>query len=652
MTRSKQHADGTGVTWRAVLAACAVLVVGAPVAFYIEVAWDKADMFVGVPSMTPVVLLFLLSAASSVPLFRRVGLTRRELLVVYSLVLVAGPLLSARVIGWFLVGTIQYYYFSRVYTVWQTTFMQHIPAWFAPTDPAAAEAFFHGSAAVPWGVWWQPLAAWTPVLVALFVCSLCVLALFQRQWITHERLSFPFAQVPLTLVGSTGSDQAPGPARLPRSWMFWIGVAVSFGLTGLNELAQRWPVIPAIPLGPLTLIQEQRVGPLAGMGDVILLLWPWMIAIAYLIPKELSFSAWFFWWILVGVNILAVMGGSEPRGPAVIWDSTFPAPRYQGGGAVLLIGVWAVWIARKHLAHILRTAIAGRASDTDAREPMPYRLALVGIVLLLAGMIYFCYAAGCRPIVALLLIVGIVGYSVVWARLRAETGLGFTTYPLQVFAIMRVPFGNAAFRIPEFVAANSLRWAYAKGGGTVFEVCTGNALETMKIADSSGIHKRRLTGALLLGFLLAVPFAIAVFLIGIHHYGWFELQHLNVGVMGEIITDGNRIVAYITNPTETDVNGVAAMGTGAVITALLGVMRLRFWWWPFHPIGYMAAMSWGLYWFWAPFLVGWACKTIVLRYGGLRLYRSAIPLAIGFIVGELLSRGTWAAVALATLGRI
>ncbi|MHC5034797.1 MAG: DUF6784 domain-containing protein [Planctomycetota bacterium] len=94
------------------------------------------------------------------------------------------------------------------------------------------------------------------------------------------------------------------------------------------------------------------------------------------------------------------------------------------------------------------------------------------------------------------------------------------------------------------------------------------------------------------------------------------------------------------------------MGAGAVITAFLGVMRLRFWWWPFHPIGYMAAMSWSLYWFWAPFLIGWACKTLVLRYGGLRLYRSTIPLAISFIVGELLNRSVWAVVALATTGHV
>jgi len=651
MTRSTQHADGAGVTWRAIFAACAFLLVAAPIAFYVEVAWNKADMFVGVPSMTPIVLLFVLTAGGSLPILRRLSLTRREALATYSIVLVAGPLIGATTMGWMLVCTLQYYYFSRVYTIWQTAFLQYVPPWFAPTDPAAAEAFFHGGAAVPWGLWWNPLAAWTAFMVALFVCVLCIFALFQRQWITHERLSFPLAQIPLTLVGSTRPGQPRGPARLPTSWMFWGGVAISFGVTFLHELSQRCPAVPSIPLGPLPLVREQRVGPLAGMGDVTLFLWPWMIGIAYLVPKELSFSAWFFWWALVGVNILAVMAGTEPQGPAVIWDSTFPAPRYQGGGAMVLIGLWAIWTARRHLARVLRAALSGR-SGGDPHEAVPHTLALAGLALSFAGMTYFCWLAGCRLAVALALIAGIVGWHVVWARLRAETGLGFSTFPLGLFDAMRVPLGTVAFRASELVAANSLRWAYAKGGGMIYEVCTGNALETMKIADSAGISKRRLIAGVLVGFLLTLAIALFVFLTGIYHYGWFELQRLNVDFMQEIVTDGNRIVAYLMSPTETDVNGAIAMATGAAIALLLGVMRLRFWWWPFHPIGYMAAMSWSLYWYWLPFLIGWACKTLVLRYGGLRLYRSTIPLAIGFIVGEFLSRGTWAAIALASLGRV
>jgi hypothetical protein len=652
MTRSTQHADRAGVTWRAVLVAWAVLLIAVPIAFYVDVAWNKAEMFVGVPSMTPVVLLFVLTAGGSIPFLRRLSLTRREALTTYSIVLVAGPLIGATTLGWMLVATIQYYYFARAYTIWETTFLHQVPPWFAPTDPAAAEAFFHGGAVVPWALWWRPLGAWSFFMVTLFLCVFCIIALFQRQWITHERLSFPLAQVPLTTVGGTGPTQPFGAPKFPLSWAFWIGLIISFGLTSLDELSRRWPTVPALPLGPLPILQEQRAGPLAGMGEVVLLLWPWMIAIAYLIPKELSFSAWFFWWALVGVNTLAVMAGTEPRGPAVIWDSTFPAPRYQGGGAVVLMGLWAVWIARRHFAQVLRSALSRRTTLGEESEPLPYRLALIGMLLTFVAMVYFCCAAGCRLVVALTLIGAIIGYYVVWARLRAETGLGFSTFPLGVFAAMRVPFGAAVFRTSEFVVANSLRWAYAKGGGWIYESCTGNTLEAMKIADSAGISKRRLTAAILIGLLLTLAAAIFVFLTGIYHYGWFELQRLNVGFMREIIADGNRIVAYLMNPNEPDANGVVAIGAGAAIAALLGAMRLRFWWWPFHPVGYMAAMCWGLNWYWMPFFVGWAAKTLILRYGGLRLYRTTIPLAIAFIVGELLSRGTWAAIALATLGRI
>jgi hypothetical protein len=43
---------------------------------------------------------------------------------------------------------------------------------------------------------------------------------------------------------------------------------------------------------------------------------------------------------------------------------------------------------------------------------------------------------------------------------------------------------------------------------------------------------------------------------------------------------------------------------------------------------------------------------LVIRYGGLRLYRKTIPFAIGLIVGDLLNSGIWATVRVVTLGRV
>ncbi len=650
----EQQTRAVGVTGRAVIIALALLVVLTPLAFYVEIAWNTTNMFVGVPSMTPVVTLFVLAGMMGLPFFRRAGLSRRELLVIYSVLLVAGPLIGRTTTAWMLCGSIHYHYMSRIHLIWQTTFLHQVPTWFSPTDPFATEGFFQGQSTVPWALWATSLSAWAAFMLALFLCSLCIIVLLQRQWITHERLSFPLAQVPLEMVSESRRGEPGGRARLPSAWPFWIGVAVSAGLTLVNELARRWPSVPAIPLGPLPLMREQRVGPLGGIGEITLVLWPWMIAIAYLIPKELSFSAWFFWWLLVAANVAAVFAGAEPRDPSMIWDSGFPAPRFQGGGALVAVGIWAIWIARHHLARIVRIVLTGRGAEHSADEPLSYRLAVAGMVVAFTGMVYFTWVAGCRWFVGATIILGILGYYVVWARLRAETGLGFSMFPLEFEFLINTPLGPSFFKLKETITIMSLRWTYGQGFGTIYEVISGNALETFKIADSAGIDKRRLTGALVVGFLLTLGVGLFTILTGIYHYGWFGLDGLQSGWLGpQSVGDGGRIIwRLLYHPPGSDVNGLIAMAAGAAIAVFLGVMRLRFWWWPFHPVGYMAGMCWGLNWYWAPFLVGWACKTLVVRYGGLRLYRSTVPVATGFIVGDLLNSGLWGLVALLTRGSL
>ena len=157
------------------------------------------------------------------------------------------------------------------------------------------------------------------------------------------------------------------------------------------------------------------------------------------------------------------------------------------------------------------------------------------------------------------------------------------------------------------------------------------------------------------GFVLSLVVGIVIFMVGVYHYGWFGLNCSRSGWLGpQSIGDGGRIVSFLTSPgaLQTDVNGLIALLSGAVVVVVLGMMRLRFWWWPFHPVGYLAANTWGFHWWYLPFVIGWACKTLAVRYGGLRLYRRTIPFAIGLIVGDLLNGGIWAMVRVITQGRI
>jgi hypothetical protein len=648
--------DGRGgVTWRALLVAFPLLVLVAIAAFYVEIAWRKVYEFgSGVPAMAPVVLLFLLAAIGGLRALRRFGLTRGELLAIYCVVLVGGPLVTHGILFWMIPKTAAYYYSARINPIWETTFLHHVPTWFAPSDPAAVEALFEGKATVPWPLWWLPLSVWSLFLLSLFVCTFCLMVLLQRQWITNERLSFPIAQIPLEMVRDRQSGDQDRAARLPVIWMFWLGLGIAFVLTFLNGLSSRVPAIPSIPLGPVALVPWQRVGPLAGLGEISLVLWPGPTAIAYLIPKELAFSAWFFWLVRLGLTVAAIAAGHAPQRPEGWYETGFPAPFSQGGGAAFALALWVLWIARHHLARALRITLGLGSRGVDAQEPLPYRWAFIGFVLSFSGMVYFCAAAGCRVIFGVLLIGLIVGYYMMWARIRAETGLGFLLFPLEIQDAIVVPFGAGVFRPREIVTMISMRWAFFPGAGETFEVCTGNTLEAFKIADSARVNSRRLASAMLTGFVLSLVIGVFIVLVGMYHYGYFSL-----GMGGrygwpswQTRNDGGRIFEYLTNPGKPDANGIIAFLAGGFVAVMLGMLRLRFWWWPFHPVGYIAANCWGMHWYYMPFFIGWACKSLVIRYGGLRLYRHTVPLAIGLIVGELLNSGVWSLVALITQGRV
>jgi hypothetical protein len=645
--RRLQGADG--ITFRAVLLSFGLIVVLVVVGFYVELAWMRVDLW-GVPSLAPVLVLVALAAAGVGA--RRVGLTRRELLVIYAVLLSSSPLISHGMLFWMIPKVVHYYYLARAMPEWQTLFLPAIPSWFGPSQIAAVEGFFSGHARVPWDQWWLPLAVWSSFLFALMAAAGSVIALLQRQWINHERLSFPLAQIPLTLVGGPSDGRPAG--RLTSDRLFWLGAGLAGAIAFLNSLAQRYPAVPSVPLGPVPIMLWQKVGPLAGLGEIDLVLWPWLIGLAFLIPAELSFSCWFFWFVRLGFTVLAITAGHQPQLPEEWWESGFPAPYNQAGGAMLALGLWALWIARHHLRGALRIAFS-RSMGADAAEPLPYRWALAVLAVSLAWMVYFLCLAGCRFIFAAVLVLLILAFYVVWARLRAETGLGFLNMPFEYQLAMTMPTGSAALTPAEVVTLHTVRWAYYPGEGSSFDVCTASQLEALKIADAAGLDCRRLFLLLAVAFVFSLVVSSYLLLTGIYRYGFLSLAM--GGANGQTWPaaqpkfDGDRIVNMLTTPTPPDYAGLIGIAAGAAVAISLGAMRLRFPWWPLHPLGYLASNVWGMMWFYMPFLVGWAGKVLVLRYGGLHLYRKAMPLAIGMIAGDMLNRGVWVAIAVATQGR-
>ena len=90
-----------------------------------------------------------------------------------------------------------------------------------------------------------------------------------------------------------------------------------------------------------------------------------------------------------------------------------------------------------------------------------------------------------------------------------------------------------------------------------------------------------------------------------------------------------------------------ALGAGCAVTWILNGLRLRFCGFPFHPVGYAISGSWSLGMLWLPLLLAWIIKSLLLRYGGLRAYRRAVPFFFGVILGECLLGSLWTLVGIA-----
>lgn len=642
-----------GVTWRAVLIAIVVLVLSSPAAFMSEIVWGKGMWGNAnyTPPPWPMTVLFLLGALAAHPRLRRRGLTRRELLVVYAVVLVGASLMTRTVLFYVVPKAIIYYHAARQNPVWETTFIQYLPWWFAPSSPAALQGFFLGGARVPWGEWAVPLAAWFSVMLALFGASFCLIILIHKQWVEHERLTFPLAEIPLRTVSDPPAPGAGRAGRLPRSPGFWFGAAAAVLLTTYGMISVQVPALPAIPMTPVKVTEWQGIGPIAGLGAFYLNFSPALLGIIYIIPKEISFSCWFFWLLRLATHVIAIAAGIAPQKPES-WSTDFPAPYQTGAGATIAFGLWAFWIARRHLFRAVRTAFSAKAADVGGEGTVLYRVALLGFVVCFGWLLVFCWLVGCRLIFGLALMTLIIGTFLVWARVRADTAL--EPCVSEGYGWLLAPINSRSLRPQEVVTLVSMRWATFPVGGMIFSAPVLNSLEALKIGNATGVNVKRLSFAIFAGFVIALIVGMLVMVAGIYHYGYFGTHTGAAPYWPSLYNrlDGGVITALISNPGEPDHKTMVAMGAGGVISIALGLLRLRYWWWPFHPVGFIVAMGWGLIDSVVPFVLAWAAKVLVIRYGGLKLYRRTLPVVIGVIVGGLVATSLWSLASLPTGGRI
>jgi hypothetical protein len=555
-----------------------------------------------------------------------------ELLVVYAMLTTATVLSSSGQLH-FLVPTVTAaWHYATDANAWSGTFHRFVPDWLAQKDPTALDGFYKGRTAVPWALWLKPMAAWTTFVLLLSLASLCLVAILRRQWVDRERLAFPTVALPLALM----EDDAP----LLRAPLFWLGALIPLAFCTMNTIATNIPSVPLVSLRADTDIATFFPdAPFNAMGRTAISFYPFVLGLAYFIPVEVTFSAWFFFLLtrvenVVGawLNIDAGMTGTQ--------QATFPFIGQQGAGAFLALSLVSLWLSRSYLKDAFRTATGERVLD-DSDEPLSYRVAFLGLGLAILGMIAFCVAAGMQPIVAVGLIFLALCSMIAATRIRAETGNAWLFGPeVDVNHLMTRTLGTGLLTPQDLTALAYLRPVV--GNFDMRCLPMPHQFEALKMADAVGASRRRLFGAILLGTAIGFVVTFSIALMIWHGYGAEAKTDAWRTGQGRVPFD--NLVSLLRNPVAADGRGIVAIGFGFAVTAGLMALRTVLPWWPLHAVGYAMANTNTMSSTWLPFLLAWGIKTLVLRYGGAAYYRKTVPFFLGLIGGDLLGGGLTTAI--------
>jgi hypothetical protein len=154
-------------------------------------------------------------------------------------------------------------------------------------------------------------------------------------------------------------------------------------------------------------------------------------------------------------------------------------------------------------------------------------------------------------------------------------------------------------------------------------------LEEFKLVEQTKTSNRKMLFVIIFSTILSIFATFWSYVDPSHRVG---TEEANMNWVGQESMD--RLQNWLMNPIEPSSSTAISFGVEMVFTLFLAFMRMRFLWWPFHPAGYAISNSWGMSVAWFPLFIAWVIKSMVMRFGGLKLLRQLTPLFMGLMLGE------------------
>jgi len=619
------------LTWRSLL-------LGILMCFLIGVAGPYWDFYLrtnslfsnyGVPGaifFTFIILLFY----NGLVRFARPGLALKggELAAVAAMMMI-GCAIAGGLPAYLMADMTGAYYYATPSNQWQEKLWPHLVGWLSPLDQgggtSAITKFYMGLRAgepIPWRPWIKPLLLWAVFLPALYMCMMSIMAIMRKQWVEHERLTFPIAQVVQELCDS--AEDPWGRLSILRSYLFWAGLAVPLLVGSLNSLHGYFPVVGQIR----TLYDFPR-----GLVRFRIAISFAVLGFTFLIPNRIALSIWL-------LNLLSFLARWQVRKYGLAMQENlmygageFPRMAHMGMGAVMMFVAAGLWLSRRHLARVFRCALGIGQGGYDAGEPCSYRKALFLLAATTLVAVVWLWHTGLSLSHSILFLSVAMMILFAMARVVSQCGFPHALPPMIAPCFMTSSIGAGNIAAPGIA---SLIMNFHWSGKLTTSVMSSSA-HGMYLARRKG---RGLLWAMMLGIAVTAVSAVVVSIYLSYRHGAVNLHQgvyrnvplLHFGWAMRAIEFGGR-----PNP-----QGYFWTGVGfAVMGALVSAQRMLPWW-PIHPVGFVVcSVNWtDAVWF--TVFLAWLSKLLVTRLGGTRHFRLARRFFLGMILGDFAGAGLWA----------
>jgi hypothetical protein len=581
------------------------------------------------------ILVFVINTAVRA-VHRDSALTGPELMVVYIMLIMCSSITTMGLGSQLLPIMAAPHHYASPENRWAELVHPYLPAWLVP-GPEAASKFFIGleeGESIPWGAWVKPLLGWVVFLAPAYFLMIAMAVMLRKQWVEREHLIFPLTALPMAMAESPEPGHLLGPFFRNRG--MWVAFAIVFIFTSVKAMHAYFDFVPEIRLQNSIMVFRRTTMLTFYFSFPIL-------GLAFLINKDLSFSLWFFNLLFLCVVGFFNINGVQLDENLGVYGTQNPIFHYLGAGAIMAFVLGGLYNARQHIRDVFARALGRRVDLDDTDEILSYRTAVWGSMVSILILWIWLSRVGLNPLIVPLYLVAVYLLFLGMTRIVSEGGLpvavAATIAPTVVVSMLGVNLVGATG-----LMALALMYVWC-ADIRIFPMA--EAAQGLKMIDTCPPRKRRgVFWAMCLALVISFIVSITLSLYLAYTYGGITLEawFFGNGAKAPYV----MMADHLNNPKPPSVPGYLLMSGGATVSVALAVLRATFSWFAFHPIGFAIGSTWIMNVAWLSIFLAWLVKSLILRYGGPRAYRQAVPFFLGVLMGQYSAAAFWFVVDLFT----